>query len=449
MRTININDEFTLSIFPNISSSKRAVIAKWSKPFSMDLVDTSKHYHFQFLLDISGSMDTSISSSHLSKISIVKNALIESLEIFRKAIIEGLNIAITLITFNSSSKIIYSNFNVSDSDINVIKHIIQNIHCSGSTCTDLAINNAIESFNPSFETIRILLSDGYHNGSTPRESIIEKFPAFCDKSIAIGNAEDYDIDFLSALSKEGIVNGGLQTEQIMDFIVDSLFGPISNVASDLSLEFDGSSTISSNILINPSNPRQINIPQFLVYQTIFFIINDDVKDIVINYKRLSDNSTNTDVIDSFNSGSNDDLPSDSILFNAIQEIINMNSTVEHVNSIHDIEERKGYLEEKLDILRRIKPSIPSNMSHIILPYLDNYINSLSTIHSACRADTLEEFNVQCRNVTHTTPHGRNASASRQMSLEYSASPSTSSRAPRTTPNPAETTPLPPIYPKFP
>lgn len=424
MRQIQVNEDFSFYIFP--FGSQRGMITKWSRPFSVDSVDRSKRYHFQFLLDISGSMSYTITGSTKSKLDVVKEALNESMEIFRRAIGEGLELGMTLITFNHTGNIVFHNELMTLENINELKQLVERIHCGGGTHTDLAFEKAIETRPDNTETICILLSDGYHNGGMSRDTLMMEYKGFCDKSIAIGKAEDYDIEFLSTISKEGIVNGGMMKEQVIDFIVDSLFGPISKVAKNVKMDFDGVSELKSNMSVND---RQIKFEEMMVYQTVFTILGDDIRDIVLRYDRLRDGEQKLNVIDLKNQGINDDLPSDRRMYDIISNIVDMNRTIEEIQRIESISERREFINEHLSKLRSIQETLSGEIPEeieslmgVINGYLDGFISSLETLLLACREETQEEFSVQYTQLLFSSPGGRNVSASRSASAEYSGTP---------------------------
>lgn len=434
IKTHDITSDYSTYIFnyKKDEINNFAILGKWSKPFSTDIIDKSKIYHFVFLCDVSGSMAENLTNTSLSKLEIVKMSLLESLEIFKKLVNDGLKIGISVLSFNSFANVVFSSYEMKESDFESAKRKINFIYCSGSTNTEKGIDlvkiesQKIIDFNirvygdeTKIMLNRILLSDGYHNGGIPKDELISKNGAYFDRCIGIGSGSEYDAEFLSSLTKEEIVNGANSINQTMEYIVDSLFGPISKVALNIEHSFD--SEFNCNI---PIMDGKVKMDELYSYQLVYFTgkTENDFIDYKLKYHRTVDKM---DIDKEYRIDLTDD--SEYVVVDEINKLINLKSllielTDGDIDKIRDMLRIAEISKEKfLELFEIEKIEGKYEMISVMINYLTNYIESLQKLIESKERRDENEYTVQHRNIMLTLTTSRSPAACRGASATYSDS----------------------------
>ena len=272
---------FKIDIFSNTNYSSNK--NNYGLHFTPDLKFSAKlipdkRYHFIFDVDISGSMGGFLGdllSSNLSRINIVKNGLIESINFLSALAKQGKEIFISIVSFHTQSNIIINhnkiNDNMEDNDHIIGK--IDDIILGGATNLGCSIDNIeiLKTDNLDDETYSILISDGYINNGQCSMELINQYPKYFNATIGIGKEFNYDKKLLQELSKEDNERNCNSVNEMKDQIIDSVFGNLSNVLEYINL---GNENIVDNVIsYKKDKDKNIIVNDIKITSHIFAIMN--------------------------------------------------------------------------------------------------------------------------------------------------------------------------------
>jgi hypothetical protein len=272
-----------------------------------------------------------------------------------------------------------------------------------------------------YQINKILLSDGYHNGGIESSALIERYGGLFDRCIGIGNASDYDVNFLSNLTKEELVNGANSVNQVMDYIVDSLFGPISRVANSVNHYLDTGYPYKSNIEMEDNH---VLMEELFSYQLIYFTGHTPRDEIIynLNYIRSSDRAE----INNELSITLDDTASEEVIVKETDRMINLRTLIAELagDSLDRLRELKINAEEArvkfMELVEVEKTMGEVEIIGMMVTYIDSYIESLRKLINSKESHNDMEYTVQHRNMLMSMSAARTPSANRHSSSNYSA-----------------------------
>jgi len=135
------------TFFSNISKidggNQVVLVGKWTNELKSSDFDPTRHVHLTFHVDVSGSMNDSMEAkmftSSISRIDIVKNALLEAINMFSQAVSDGLSLGVSIVTFNTSATVIFHENKLTLEHFPNLESKIKTIYSSGGT----SISNTI------------------------------------------------------------------------------------------------------------------------------------------------------------------------------------------------------------------------------------------------------------------------------------------------------------------
>lgn len=293
------------------------LVGKWTNDLKAGDFDPTRHVHLTFHVDISGSMNESMETSvarystSVSRIDIVKQALLEAIGMFSQAVNDGLSLGLSIVTFNTASTVVFHEFKLTMEHFPTLESKIRGICAGGGTSISSTIlkgkeidSSVIHDFEEGgytkCESIRILLSDGYHNQGYKREDVMTEFKSYFDVCIGIGTPDNYDIELMNAIHKDNETSGADKMEDALDLMVDSLFGPVSRVAQDIEITVEGLKTVDSetkmmtNFMEFCHGTNKFVLPDIAYHQPIIIMGELDGTEISLGMKYRQDVKTKSE-----------------------------------------------------------------------------------------------------------------------------------------------------------
>jgi uncharacterized protein YegL len=243
--------------FINHDSKKTHAIISWngSDTFDVNQLNKNSINCLTIMIDVSSSMKNPLEDDkQKSRISVVKEALLESFEVLQKLVSDGIKIALNIITFCEYATKMYppdpnTYFKILDhADFSFLRDLVQNLYACGGTSISSAINMANllikhqEQFfnkngNPSRRYTKIMCSDGddtvFYAKSNTR--LVKDFGQQVDVTIGVGSACDYCHDVLVGLSKGGDFLSAPDKKTFVEGFVSKIFSATTLVATNVNL----------------------------------------------------------------------------------------------------------------------------------------------------------------------------------------------------------------------
>lgn len=207
-------------------------------------VNTASNVNIIFMIDVSGSMSSCISSnSTQSKLSLVTQSVIE---VFKYLIMlgdHGHNVSTSLYTFNDEVSEIFSNVISKSSEHDNIMNYILSLRTSSCTNIRKALlhcNSLLNSCDQNAINIVVFITDGYNSNASENNEMINEFKqsGFSDNyySIGLGIAGDYDAALMPELFGKFI--GCPTSEDMCDNIIASPLSGTSVIIKDAIITFN-------------------------------------------------------------------------------------------------------------------------------------------------------------------------------------------------------------------
>ena len=197
--------------------------------------------HIIFIQDHSGSMSQYVMGTYRSRLDICKRALKDSVKFLSSLGDEGKDVYISIVCFSSKASIKVDTVKINSDSLSDVLKSINKIHATDTTNIGSAIDK-VEKLVLKAEdldidkTIKILLSDGYVTYGMSSTELREKYVNYFDSTLGIGKETDYDKELLQKLTKESDERSCMKETEMNDHIVDSVFGKVSVLGTNLSID---------------------------------------------------------------------------------------------------------------------------------------------------------------------------------------------------------------------
>ena len=274
----SIGMPFTPSLSRGVSTScapppkRRAIQRRFASrsmpsPISLSQVDNDDDYFLS-------------SSSGNSRSVIVCKSLFKTFDLIKKLNSKGYDIKVSLIGFSMDAEVLIEYEKINDIHYSNLYEWLR-----PRTSTDfkpaLDLMRHLKSKYPDDNTIKILISDGEHNGDYTKELLEREYSNALDLCIGIGKTDEYDEDMLLKISKDNCL-GAPDEYTFRDHFTGFVFGSTTCVAKDINILVNGEvispANIKDNIITLDDFHSHRIIPLFFPKETKIEISYTDIGD---------------------------------------------------------------------------------------------------------------------------------------------------------------------------
>jgi hypothetical protein len=317
-----------------------------------------------FVLDVSGSMQSNISGSKKSKMKIVTDGVISTLNVISNYT-KYRDIYIQVITFDTNAKIIIEKTKLTTDSLSEITTFINSINSSGggtNIWSGTTIANSYLEKSKENEKFVLFMTDGMNNNKDDNPNMINHMLKSGLKQhyigIGMGTIQEYDVELMSSLFPT--VKPCPTGEEITEIILDSTLSKFITAFKNVKITIPAIIRENYNVLstIESNSENNYELPYISMSQTIpFLFVPKKPIEIDIFFEisfNIGDNIINeiikvSDVID---------LHGDNYTKNYFNLLKEYKNIIEEMGMAVDMEKKK-LLKTKFDnLLSRIEKSVP-------------------------------------------------------------------------------------------